>query len=101
MMDSIDLEFVSNSINKIKETLKDKSVNDDFEQVYIGLRHLKIQVQFATFAYPFIMSFIIDSLDILDRMIASYHKDRKCTMPELCDFCDHINNVIAMSLKII
>lgn len=42
MMDSIDLEFVSNSINKIKEALKDKSVNDDFEQIYIGLRHLKI-----------------------------------------------------------
>lgn len=101
MMDSIDLDFVSDSINQIKENFKDKSVNDDFTEVHFGLRHLRTRVQSATFAYPFIMSFVLDSLDVLDRMIMSYHKDRKCTMPELCDFCDHINNVIAMSLKII
>lgn len=101
MMDSIDLDFVSDSINQIKENFKDKSVNDDFTEVHFGLRRLRTQVQFATFAYPFIMSFVLDSLDVLDRMITSYHKDRKCTMSELCDFCDHINNVIAMSLKII
>lgn len=101
MTDSIDLEFVSNSINQIKETIKDKSVNDDFTAIHLKLENLKNQVRLSSFGYPFIMSFVLDSLDILDKMITSYHKDRKCTMPELCDFFDHINNVITMSLKII
>ena len=101
MENIIDLDYVSSSISSIKEKIKDKSVNDDFTETHKNIQNLKAQVVASTCAYFFIMSFIIDSLEVLDKMITSYHKDRKCTMPELCDFCDHINNVIAMSLKII